>query len=72
MKKVLLLLLGCAVQSDRKQEFVDRIKDMEVELQAAIVQQIQKVSLGPWQRKSERAARLKLYTCSNKGSNANL
>lgn len=44
MKKVLLLLLGCAVQSDRKQEFVDRIKDMEIELQAAIVQQIQKVS----------------------------
>jgi hypothetical protein len=46
MKKVLLLLLGCAVQSDRKQDFVDRIKDMEVELQAAIVQQIQKVISG--------------------------
>uniref|UniRef100_A0A914X4G4 HOOK N-terminal domain-containing protein n=1 Tax=Plectus sambesii TaxID=2011161 RepID=A0A914X4G4_9BILA len=44
MKKVLLLLLGCAVQSDRKQEFVDRIKEMEVELQAAIVQQIQKIT----------------------------
>lgn len=43
MNKVLLLLLGCAVQSERKQQFIDRIKDMEVQLQAAIAEQIQKV-----------------------------
>jgi hypothetical protein len=43
MKKVLLLLLGCAVQSDKKEEFIDRIKQLELSLQEAIVQQIQKV-----------------------------
>lgn len=43
MKKVLLLLLGCAVQSDKKEEFVNRIKQLELSLQQAIVEQIQKV-----------------------------
>ncbi len=45
MKKVLLLLLGCAVQSDKKEEFIDRIKQLELSLQEAIVQQIQKVCI---------------------------
>lgn len=43
MKKVLLLLLGCAVQSDKKEEFIDRIKQLELSLQHSIVEQIQKV-----------------------------
>jgi hypothetical protein len=43
MKKVLLLLLGCAVQSDKREEFVERIKQLELSLQEAIVEQIQKV-----------------------------
>ena len=43
MKKVLLLLLGCAVQSDKKEEFIERIKELELSLQHAIVEQIQRV-----------------------------
>lgn len=44
MKKVLLLLLGCAVQSDKKEEFVRKIKELDLGLQQAIVEQIKRVS----------------------------
>ncbi len=43
MKKVVLLLLGCAVQSEKKEEFIERIKQLEFSLQETIVDQIRKV-----------------------------
>lgn len=45
MNKLLLLLLGCAVQSEEKAQFVSRITRMDAPLQAAIVTEIQKVLL---------------------------
>ncbi|KAG2457424.1 DAPLE protein, partial [Polypterus senegalus] len=41
MKKLLLLILGCAVQCERKEEFIEKIKQLEIETQAAIVSHIQ-------------------------------
>ncbi|KAB0399368.1 hypothetical protein E2I00_017530, partial [Balaenoptera physalus] len=44
IKKVLLLVLGCAVQCERKEEFIERIKQLDIETQAGIVAHIQEVS----------------------------
>ncbi|KAM4832819.1 protein Daple isoform 2-T2 [Urocitellus parryii] len=44
MKKALLLLLGCAVQCERKEEFIERIKQLDIETQAGIVAHIQEVT----------------------------
>ncbi|XP_029453658.1 protein Daple isoform X2 [Rhinatrema bivittatum] len=44
MKKVLLLMLGCAVQCERKEELIERIKQLDIETQAAIVTHIQEVT----------------------------
>ncbi|CAK6431828.1 unnamed protein product [Pipistrellus nathusii] len=44
IKKVLLLVLGCAVQCERKEEFIDRIKQLDIETQAGIVAHIQEVT----------------------------
>uniref|UniRef100_A0A8D2CUS7 Coiled-coil domain containing 88C n=1 Tax=Sciurus vulgaris TaxID=55149 RepID=A0A8D2CUS7_SCIVU len=44
MKKVLLLVLGCAVQCERKEEFIERIKQLDIETQAGIVAHIQEVT----------------------------
>ncbi|VDD86886.1 unnamed protein product [Enterobius vermicularis] len=44
MNKVLLLLLGCAVQGDQRDKFIERIRLMETDLQTAIVKQIQRVT----------------------------
>ncbi|KAM9555648.1 protein Daple isoform 1-T1 [Guaruba guarouba] len=44
MKKLLLLVLGCAVQCERKEEFIERIKQLDIETQAAIVSHIQEVT----------------------------
>ncbi|XP_006879179.1 PREDICTED: protein Daple [Elephantulus edwardii] len=44
IKKVLLLLLGCAVQCERKEEFIERIKQLDIETQAGIVAHIQEVT----------------------------
>uniref|UniRef100_A0A0M3KII1 HOOK_N domain-containing protein n=1 Tax=Anisakis simplex TaxID=6269 RepID=A0A0M3KII1_ANISI len=41
---LLLLLLGCAVQGDQREKFIERIKCMQTDLQTAIVQQIQRVT----------------------------
>ncbi|XP_025775165.1 protein Daple [Puma concolor] len=41
IKKVLLLVLGCAVQCERKEEFIERIKQLDIETQAGIVAHIQ-------------------------------
>ncbi|XP_076835342.1 protein Daple [Brachyhypopomus gauderio] len=44
MKKLLLLLLGCAVQCERKEEIIEKIKLLDIETQAAIVSHIQEVT----------------------------
>ncbi|GMR58725.1 hypothetical protein PMAYCL1PPCAC_28920, partial [Pristionchus mayeri] len=46
MNKLLLLLLGCAVQGDSRSSFVTRITRMEERVQKALVEQIQKVTEG--------------------------
>uniref|UniRef100_A0A1I7YV94 HOOK_N domain-containing protein n=1 Tax=Steinernema glaseri TaxID=37863 RepID=A0A1I7YV94_9BILA len=44
LNKVLLLLLGCAVQSDQKEVFINRIKSMSLETQTALVDEIKKIT----------------------------
>uniref|UniRef100_A0A2K5C111 Calponin-homology (CH) domain-containing protein n=1 Tax=Aotus nancymaae TaxID=37293 RepID=A0A2K5C111_AOTNA len=44
IRKVLLLVLGCAVQCERKEEFIERIKQLDIETQAGIVAHIQEVT----------------------------
>ncbi|XP_016124454.1 protein Daple-like [Sinocyclocheilus grahami] len=44
VKRLLLLILGCAVQCDRKEEMIEKIKLLEIETQAAIVTHIQEVT----------------------------
>ena len=44
MEKVLLLLLGCAIQSDRKEDFVTHIKQLPLDIQHSIVDFIKDVS----------------------------
>lgn len=45
MQLLLLLLLGCAVQCPNKETFIDRIKQLDVQVQHAIVDCIRQVSL---------------------------
>ncbi|XP_027856744.1 protein Daple isoform X4 [Xiphophorus couchianus] len=47
LKRLLLLLLGCAVQSERKEEMIDKIKLLDIQTQAAIVSHIQEVTQNP-------------------------
>ncbi|KAK7148004.1 hypothetical protein R3I93_012342 [Phoxinus phoxinus] len=44
MRKLLLLLLGCAVQCNRKEEYIDRIQTLDFDTQAAIAAHIQEVT----------------------------
>ncbi|KAM9294375.1 protein Daple [Gastrophryne carolinensis] len=44
LKKVLFLMLGCAVQCDRKEEYIEKIKQLDIETQAGIVAHIQEVT----------------------------
>ncbi|XP_067243020.1 girdin isoform X2 [Chanodichthys erythropterus] len=44
MRKLLLLLLGCAVQCNRKEEYIDRIQTLDYDMQAAIAAHIQEVT----------------------------
>ncbi|XP_066463651.1 protein Daple isoform X2 [Eleutherodactylus coqui] len=44
MKKILLLMLGCAVQCDRKEEYIEKIKQLDIETQEGIVSHIQEVT----------------------------
>ncbi|XP_035117173.2 protein Daple isoform X4 [Callithrix jacchus] len=44
IRKVLLLVLGCAVQCEKKEEFIERIKQLDIETQAGIVAHIQEVT----------------------------
>ena len=45
MEKVLLLLLGCTVQCEEKENFIDNIKELDINVQHAIVEHIQEVRL---------------------------
>ncbi|XP_056136433.1 girdin [Lampris incognitus] len=44
MKKVLLLLLGCAVQCEKKEEYIQRIQALDFDTKAAIAALIQEVT----------------------------
>ncbi|XP_053314554.1 girdin isoform X2 [Spea bombifrons] len=44
MKKLLLLLLGCAVQCERKEEFIEKIQDLDFDTKAAVASHIQEVT----------------------------
>ena len=44
LQRVLLLVLGCAVQCERKEEFIGNIKQLDIGIQHAIVENIQEVS----------------------------
>ncbi|XP_033632076.1 girdin-like isoform X2 [Asterias rubens] len=44
MQKLLLLMLGCAVQSSQKEVFIERIKQLEIDVQHAIVVHIQEIT----------------------------
>ncbi|XP_047677588.1 protein Daple isoform X1 [Tachysurus fulvidraco] len=44
MKRLLLLILGCAVQCERKEEIIEKIKLLDIETQTAIVSHIQEVT----------------------------
>ncbi|XP_031418085.1 girdin isoform X2 [Clupea harengus] len=44
MKKLLLLLLGCAVQCDRKEEYIEKIQMLDFGTKAAIASHIQEVT----------------------------
>ncbi|XP_077341647.1 girdin isoform X8 [Lithobates pipiens] len=47
MKKMLLLMLGCAVQCARKEEFIDKIQDLNFDTKAAVASHIQEVTHNP-------------------------
>ncbi|XP_061742096.1 protein Daple-like [Nerophis ophidion] len=44
LKRLLLLILGCAVQCERKEEMIEKIKLLDMETQASIVSYIQEVT----------------------------
>uniref|UniRef100_A0A671XTE5 Coiled-coil domain containing 88A n=1 Tax=Sparus aurata TaxID=8175 RepID=A0A671XTE5_SPAAU len=44
MKKLLLLLLGCAVQCEMKEEYIERIQTLDFDTKAAIASHIQEVT----------------------------
>ncbi|XP_041927680.1 protein Daple isoform X1 [Alosa sapidissima] len=44
VKRMLLLILGCAVQCERKEEIIEKIKLLDIETQATIVSHIQEVT----------------------------
>ena len=43
LQKVLLLILGCAVQCERKEAFIQSIQQLQLKVQQAIVEHIQEV-----------------------------
>ncbi|XP_056904438.1 girdin isoform X3 [Takifugu flavidus] len=44
MKRLLLLLLGCAVQCEKKEEYIERIQTLDFDTKAAIASHIQEVT----------------------------
>ncbi|XP_072102146.1 uncharacterized protein [Mobula birostris] len=47
LNKLLLLLLGCAVQSERREEFIQQIQTMDLDTQASVAGHIQEVTQNP-------------------------
>ncbi|KAJ8337988.1 hypothetical protein SKAU_G00369540 [Synaphobranchus kaupii] len=47
LRRLLLLLLGCAVQCERKEEFIQQIQSLDIETQTAIATCIQEVTQDP-------------------------
>ncbi|XP_076595177.1 coiled-coil domain containing 88A [Chaetodon auriga] len=47
LRRLLLLLLGCAVQCERKDTFIQQIQSLDIETQAAIASCIQQVTQDP-------------------------
>ncbi|XP_056899123.1 coiled-coil domain containing 88A isoform X1 [Takifugu flavidus] len=47
LRRLLLLLLGCAVQCERKETFIQQIQSLDIETQAAIAGCIQQVTQDP-------------------------
>ncbi|CAG2161651.1 unnamed protein product [Oppiella nova] len=47
MRVLLLLMLGCAVQCERKEHFIDGIKRLDISVQHSIVECIQKITDNP-------------------------
>ncbi|KAI1898659.1 hypothetical protein AGOR_G00074650 [Albula goreensis] len=47
LRRLLLLLLGCAVQCERKEEFIQQIQTLDIETQAAIATCIQEITQDP-------------------------
>ena len=45
MRKVLLLILGCAVQCERKEQFIENIKTLDISTQHGIVEFIKEVCM---------------------------
>ena len=43
MQKALLLLLGCAVQCENKELYIDKIKNLDLNIQHDIVEHIKQV-----------------------------
>ena len=44
MTRTLLLILGCAIQSEMKEIFIENIKSLDIEIQHAIMEYIKEVS----------------------------
>ncbi|CAM9975582.1 unnamed protein product [Lampetra planeri] len=44
LKKLLLLILGCAVQCEKKEKHIEKIKELDINTQAAIVAHIKEVT----------------------------
>ncbi|XP_078505620.1 girdin isoform X2 [Lissotriton helveticus] len=47
VQKLLLLLLGCAVQCEKKEEFIERIQGLDFDTKAAVASHIQEVTHNP-------------------------
>ncbi|XP_061578815.1 girdin-like isoform X2 [Cololabis saira] len=47
MKKLLLLLLGCAVQCEKKEDYIERIQTLDFDTKAAIAVHIQELTHSP-------------------------
>ncbi|XP_061429581.1 protein Daple-like [Lethenteron reissneri] len=47
LRRVLLLMLGCAVQCEKKEAFIEKITQLDLETQAAIVNHIKEVTHNP-------------------------
>jgi len=47
LERVLLLVLGCAVQCDDREQFIDNIRRLDINTQSAIVDAIQQVCCIP-------------------------